>query len=205
MSAPLFAKDVLFYQRLLKSCSYYHDTLDGIWGRNTTKADDQFQADAARLKDELGTFDSRSEGHIARLHIKAQRRARIFLGQASESPFRCRIISGTRSYEEQNQLYRQGRWGNPGPRVTNARGGESNHNFCIAWDVGLFDKDGNYLTGATAREERAYMELAGLVDRSTLDWGGDWSSFVDRPHYQLRTGRDTSEVRALFEAGQAYV
>ncbi|MEO8506247.1 MAG: hypothetical protein ABI593_01300 [Betaproteobacteria bacterium] len=38
----------------------------------------------------------------------------------------------------QDAPYRQGRLGNPGPRVTNARDGQSNHNFGIAWDIGIF-------------------------------------------------------------------
>ena len=34
----------------------------------------------------------------------------------------AKIISGTRTYAEQNNLFRQGRFGNPGPIVTKAKG-----------------------------------------------------------------------------------
>jgi len=182
MSAPLFGTDVLFYQRLLKASGYYHDTLDGIWGSNTTSAENAFQADAEDLKSSLGAFDSRTEGHIAKLHIKAQERARKFMAVATTGPHTCKIISGTRSYAEQNALYRQGRWGNPGPIVTKAKGGQSNHNFSIAWDVGLFNSAGEYLNGDTTAEVAAYEFIATIVDLSDLEWGGHWSGFKDRPN-----------------------
>ena len=114
------------------------------------------------------------------------------------------IISGTRSYAEQDRLYAQGRT-EPGDIVTNAKGGQSNHNFGIAWDIGLFNSSGVYLRGATLSELRAYENIASIVDRANLEWGGDWSSFVDRPHYQVKTGRETFQVRGRFEAGLPYV
>lgn len=46
---------------------------------------------------------------------------------------------GFRSFPEQAKLYFQGRTA-PGPKVTNAKAGESCHNFAIAWDV-CFDVD----------------------------------------------------------------
>lgn len=46
--------------------------------------------------------------------------------------------SGLRTYEEQNALYAQGRTA-PGNKVTNAKGGFSNHNFGIAFDIGIFE------------------------------------------------------------------
>lgn len=205
MSAPLFVGDVLFYQRMLKASGYYNDDLDGIWGNNTTLADVAFLEDSKQLKDDLGEFDTRTEGNIATMHIKAQRAAREFMNVATTGTYRCQIISGTRSYKEQDELYKKGRWGNPGPRVTNARGGQSNHNFCIAWDIALFDSSGKYLTGANASEVQAYEDIAEMVDLSNLEWGGDWTSFKDRPHYQYETNMATSQVRALFEAGQPYI
>jgi peptidoglycan L-alanyl-D-glutamate endopeptidase CwlK len=41
-----------------------------------------------------------------------------------------KIISGTRTYGEQNELFAQGRM-KPGPIVTRARGGQSNHKFGV--------------------------------------------------------------------------
>jgi peptidoglycan LD-endopeptidase CwlK len=44
-----------------------------------------------------------------------------------------RVTSGFRSFEEQDRLYAQGRT-TAGQIVTNARGGESMHNFGVAFD-----------------------------------------------------------------------
>jgi hypothetical protein len=39
--------------------------------------------------------------------------------------------------------------------VTGAKGGQSNHNFGIAWDVGIFDRK-KYYEGNNKKEEQAY-------------------------------------------------
>ena len=49
-----------------------------------------------------------------------------------------KVISGLRTYDEQNGLHAKGRT-TPGKIVTNARGGYSNHNFGIAFDIGVFE------------------------------------------------------------------
>ena len=67
-----------------------------------------------------------------------------------------------------------------GQIVTNARGGYSNHNFGLAFDVGVFD-GGRYLG------ESPLYKVVGALGRSLgLEWGGDWRSIQDEPHFQLR-------------------
>lgn len=198
MSTRFFGDDVLFQQRLLKSAGLYTDRLDGIWGPNTDAAFDAFLEQARNVAQQEGTFDPRTERNLATLQIPAQRAARRFMKAVTGAGVDARIISGTRSYEEQNRLFRQGRFGNAGPRVTNARGGQSNHNFGIAWDIGVFE-NGAYLTTAPPYEHAAEVGLGPGVA-----WGGDWTSFVDRPHYQLVLDLKISEVRRRFEAGEPY-
>ena len=94
--------------------------------------------------------------------------------------------------------------GNPGPIVTHARAGESNHNFGIAWDVGIFD-GGRYLTGANATEEQAYKDLASVAMSAALEWGGSWTTFKDLPHYQMKTALTLAQVQQRFEAGGAII
>jgi peptidoglycan L-alanyl-D-glutamate endopeptidase CwlK len=112
-----------------------------------------------------------------------------------------RLLSGTRTYAEQNALFAKR------PVVTKAKGGQSNHNFGIAWDIGIFER-GNYLTGKNKKETDEYRKVAAIVKREfekEIEWGGDWKSFTDLPHYQLRTGKSTSEIRVALESGKAYV
>jgi peptidoglycan LD-endopeptidase CwlK len=132
------------------------------------------------------------------LQLPAQRAARRFMGAILARGIDVRVISGTRSYEEQNALFRRGRFGNPGPRVTNARGGQSRHNFGIAWDIGIF-AGGAYVTEAAPYDRAAEV---GLI--KGIEWGGHWTSFVDRPHYQLALPFGTGEIRRRFEAGEPY-
>lgn len=196
MANSLFKEDVLFLQRLLRAEGLYSDTLDGLWGQRTEAAVGRHEAAAEALRASLGSFDSRSEGNIATLSLRAQREARLFLGRQQQGGLRVRIISGTRTYEEQNALFRKGRFSDPGPRITNARGGYSNHNFGIAWDIGLFTAAGGYLGDGPEYDQ------AGKLGRSaSVAWGGDWPGFVDKPHFQLALNLGVSQLRDAFEAG----
>ena len=89
-----------------------------------------------------------------------------------------KIISGLRTYAEQDALFNQGRT-TKGNIVTKARGGYSNHNFGIAFDIGVFVKE-KYITAAAN-----YDSVGPLGSALGLEWGGNWD-FKDRPHYQLR-------------------
>jgi peptidoglycan L-alanyl-D-glutamate endopeptidase CwlK len=74
--------------------------------------------------------------------------------------------------------------------VTRARAGYSNHNFGVAWDIGLF-KDGKYL-----EESPLYRECGEIGKSLGLEWGGDWKSIQDEPHFEVRTGLTMAEKRA---------
>ena len=66
--------------------------------------------------------DSRSETNIATLNKKVQPLARKLIEEATAQGIYVKIISGHRTYEEQNELYAQGRT-KPGKVVTKAKGG----------------------------------------------------------------------------------
>ena len=205
MGVEIFRADVMFFQRLMKSCKLYAGDLDGDWGPLSQGAWDALnQLYLATLKT-YGSFDARTEGNIATLLPAAQRAARIFLTSAKTFKYQVQILSGTRTYAEQTTIYAQGRT-KPGNIVTNAKAGSSNHNFGIAFDVGVFSGK-TYFTGKTAAETQAYIDLRNHTKSATpsLDWGGDWKSSKDRPHYELHSGKSTTQVRALLEQGKAFV
>src|SRR5262245_57376273 len=124
-------------------------------------------------------FDARSEKNINTLLPKAQEKARAFLQSVIDAGINAKIIGGSRTFAEQDDLFAQGRT-KPGRIVTNARGGFSNHNFGITFDVGVFE-GANYLG-----ESPKYKAVGALGMELGLDWGGNWKSFVDEPHFQLR-------------------
>lgn len=129
-------------------------------------------------------IDPRSERTIATLHPGVQPVMRSFIvaakAIASRQNLDVRAISGLRTFAEQDELYAKGRTA-PGPRVTNARGGFSNHNFGLAIDIGIFSQDGKKYFDA----HPLYKEFGSLGESLGLEWGGRWK-FVDEPHYQFR-------------------
>jgi peptidoglycan L-alanyl-D-glutamate endopeptidase CwlK len=127
----------------------------------------------------ISRVDDRSESNIATLLPEVQPMARALVQKAALSGVQIKIINGTRTYAQQDALYAKGRTA-PGPRVTNARGGYSNHNFGIAFDIGVF-AGSKYLS-----ESPKYKAVGVLGMDLGLEWGGNWTSIVDQPHFQLR-------------------
>ncbi len=142
----------------------------------------------------IDAVDSRSEKVIATLLPEVQPIARALIQKSVEMGINIKIISGLRTYEEQDALYAQGRT-TPGNIVTNARGRHSNHNFGIAFDVGMFEGN-KYLPESTK-----YKVVGALGMDLGLEWGGNWKSIVDQPHFQLRPmwATDLTERQMLAE------
>lgn len=107
-------------------------------------------------------------------------------------------ISGERTHEEQNALYAQGRT-KPGNIVTNAKGGQSMHNFAIACDFAK-DKDTTRDGLQPDYSDPAYEVLGEEAAKLGLEWGGKWK-FKDLPHIQLPIGKVGLK---LFDLQQAY-
>ena len=103
---------------------------------------------------------------------------------------KLRVTSANRSYQEQNDLYAKGRT-TSGNIVTNARGGESFHNFGLAIDV-VEIKD-----GAAIWNNTRWGEISNLAKSIGFEWGGDFNSFVDKPHFQYSYGYTLAELRGL--------
>jgi len=128
---------------------------------------------------EISAVDDRSERNITTLLPEVRPIARTLVQKAAANGINIKVISGMRTYEEQNILYAKGRT-LPGNKVTNVRGGYSNHNFGIAFDIGIFSGN-NYLS-----DSPKYKAVGLLGMDLGLDWGGNWTSIVDQPHFQLR-------------------
>ena len=203
MSLEFSKGDILFLQRILAVGGFYAGPLDGKWNKDIDAAEKAFDAKYLQIRNSDGEFDVRSEKNIMTMFPQTQTAARQLLAAAKNFKYAVKIISGTRTYAEQNALFAIGRTVQTSkPKVTNARGGQSNHNFCIAWDIGLFDK----ATGAYFTKTKPYQEFAAFVKPhlTGVEWGGDWTSFRDPPHYQMATGKTLKNVRSLFEAGKAF-
>ena len=121
----------------------------------------------------------RSETVIATLLPVVRPYARALYHAAASQGITIEVISGLRTWAEQDALYARGRTA-PGAKVTNARGGWSNHNFGTAFDIGVF-RGRQYLPNSAM-----YKAVGALGVELGLEWGGDWRTLVDQPHFQLR-------------------
>jgi|GEM_PF-734690 len=135
---------------------------------------------------------AKSEPIIARLHVSIQQMARTLLEQAWGIGIGLVVTQGYRTLEEQERLYQQGRT-TPGPIVTNAKPGSSLHNFGLAFDVAVVDEAGN----PSWPNDAALWRTIGEVGKSVgLEWGGDFNSYVDLPHFQHTGGYTLAEIAA---------
>lgn len=137
-----------------------------------------------------GDLDPRSARNIATLLPQVHPLAQQLIAEAAKKGIQIKVISGHRSYAEQDALYKQamdgkdndqdGRVDESDERVTKARGGYSNHNFGLAFDIGIFE-------GAKYLGDSPLYATVGRLGRVLgLEWGGDWTSFKDYPHFQFR-------------------
>lgn len=97
---------------------------------------------------------------------------------------RLRFTHTYRSFEEQDKLFNQR------PKVTNAKGGQSLHNYGLAFDIVILkqDKKGNWQ--ASWDVDEYWLKVAAYFKRKGFTWGGDWKNFKDYPHFELNFGKD---------------
>ena len=114
----------------------------------------------------------------------------------------CRFAYTLRTFKEQDDLYAIGR-GKPGKVVTNAKGGQSYHNYGLAVDIVLLkDKDKNGTFESASWETNVdfdgdgqadWMEVVAIFKRHGWEWGGDWK-FTDLPHFQKTLGMSVTDL-----------
>ena len=104
------------------------------------------------------------------------------------------VVQGLRTFAEQDALFAKGRT-KRGKIVTNARAGQSFHNYGLADDVCPF-RNGEALW----TEDKYFDALAAFARRFNLEWGGNWKT-PDRPHLQLQGFRDWREVKTIYDGG----
>ena len=142
-------------------------------------------------------YDYRTEVQLLSLDPLFRNKVRALLKRARKEGIELRVIEGHRSCERQNKLFAQGRT-TPGNKVTNARCGQSPHNYSMpgigAADVYEF-KDGKILY-----KNPNWDRIGQIAVEVGLEWGGNWKSFKDRPHVQDLRGRSIASLYREFQA-----
>lgn len=128
------------------------------------------------------------------LHPIVADKAQRFLDACESAGIHVIITSTLRDFESQNELYAQGRT-KPGKIVTKAKGGESFHNFGVAFDFCPI------VNGKPAWTDIALFNKCGEIGEGVgLEWAGRWKSFKELAHFQFTGGltlKDFQEGKRL--------
>ena len=108
---------------------------------------------------------------------------------------RLRFSDVFRSFDEQQQLYNQGRTA-PGKIVTNASPGQSFHNYGLAFDFVVLH--GPNFIQATWAVDSLWMQIVNFFKSHGYEWGGDWK-LGDYPHLQKTFGYTWQELLEIKE------
>jgi peptidoglycan L-alanyl-D-glutamate endopeptidase CwlK len=143
--------------------------------------------------------DKLSEDRLLLLHPKVRDTFKKFIEEceAQNPEWTLRISQGLRTFAEQQALYDQGRT-KPGKKVSNAKAGQSLHNYGLAIDlVELDDKvvDWNF----------DMKKLAPIAEKYGITCGSKFRSFPDLPHFEINFGKNWEHFFNLKKDKEGYV
>ncbi|AJD91524.1 hypothetical protein JMA_22070 [Jeotgalibacillus malaysiensis] len=140
----------------------------------------------------LQTLIDRSVRNMGAVDSRIRDMAVEIIKRAYKEGINVQISSGLRTHAEQNALYAKGRTA-PGNIVTNARAGQSVHNYGLAVDYFLTNHTG---TTATWTVNAQWRRVAAIAKSMGFTWGGDWTSFPDAPHLEYTKGLTWRDLQA---------
>ncbi|WP_347385022.1 M15 family metallopeptidase [Paenibacillus pabuli] len=135
---------------------------------------------------------------ITGLHPVVAESEQLLVRKAARRGIDIVITHGYRSIEEQDELFNQGR-STAGNIVTNAKGGESYHNYGLAIDFALRTPDGDVVWDMERDDnhngQADWMEVVDMAKELGFTWGGDWANFPDYPHLQMDFGLSINDLK----------
>ena len=123
-------------------------------------------------------------------------RVEKFLSSAKAAGIDLLITSTYRDNASQNVLYEQGRT-TPGKKVTNAKAGQSWHNYRCAVDVVP-------VVAGKPRwdvKDEVWQQVGALGKAAGLEWAGDWKKFKEYPHFQYTGGLTLAQLQSGAKIG----
>jgi peptidoglycan L-alanyl-D-glutamate endopeptidase CwlK len=117
-------------------------------------------------------------------------RVEKFINSAKDAGIDLLITSTYRDNESQNALFAQGR-SVPGKIVTNAKGGQSFHNYRCAVDVVPL-VNGKPIWDV---ENDIWQKIGDLGVANGLEWAGNWKQFKEYPHFQYTNGFTLAQLQ----------
>lgn len=135
----------------------------------------------------------KSKERLGKVHPLLAEKVRQLVETLGRDGLNVQIVQGLRTFAEQDAIFAQGRT-KPGKRVTNARGGQSNHNFGLACDLCPF------VNGqAQWDDDEGFHKIGVEAEVLGLEWGGRWKNLVDMPHVQL-PGLSVKQCLSIYNA-----
>lgn len=131
---------------------------------------------------------------IKELHPKVQAKVSELLLLCKKENIDILITSTYRDNESQDALYAQGRT-TEGKKVTNAKGGQSFHNYRVAFDFVPM------LNGKPLWNDiKTITKVGELGEEIGLSWAGRWKRFKELLHFQYTEGLTLKD----FQEGKHY-
>jgi peptidoglycan L-alanyl-D-glutamate endopeptidase CwlK len=125
----------------------------------------------------------------------AQQRAQALVKAAKDAGIDFLVTSTYRSNEEQAALYAQGRT-KPGAIVTNARPGDSYHNWRCAFDVVPL-RNGKPVWGTSGPDGDLWRKIGEMGEAVGLEWAGRWTGKLrEMAHFQYTGGLTLAQLKA---------
>lgn len=122
---------------------------------------------------------------------QAKERVEKFIALCEENGIDLLVTSTYRDAESQNALYAQGRTA-PGRIVTNAKAGDSWHNWRCAVDVvPLVNGKPNWDTS-----DPVWAQIGRLGKEAGLEWAGEWKTFKEFAHFQYTGGLTLAQLKS---------
>jgi peptidoglycan LD-endopeptidase CwlK len=128
------------------------------------------------------------------LQPKVAAKARSLIARCQTESIDLIVTSTYRDQEAQAALYALGRT-KPGSIVTNARPGESFHNWRVAFDVVPL-RHGKPVWGTSGQDLILWEKVGALGESVGLEWAGRWRKFREFPHFQWTGGLSLVELQA---------
>jgi peptidoglycan L-alanyl-D-glutamate endopeptidase CwlK len=134
-----------------------------------------------------------SSRSLSDLHPVVAAKARAHVATCKAEGIDILVICTYRDDAEQNRLYAQGRTV-PGTKVTNAKAGESFHNYRVAYDVVLM-RYGKPVWRTTGEDGILWKRVGAIGKALGLEWAGDWVKFKEYPHFQFTGGHNLAHFK----------
>jgi peptidoglycan L-alanyl-D-glutamate endopeptidase CwlK len=129
-------------------------------------------------------MDKSTLDRINLLHPSVREEMKVIVNECNKAltgKSQVRIAQGLRTFAEQDALYAKR------PKVTNAKGGQSVHNYGFAIDIVLIinGKEASWDTHKDWDNDGIadWDECVKVFAKHGWSWGGNWASFKDMPHF----------------------